>query len=205
MFVDPCTAPPPVSPMWTLAQSLIAASAGLLGVLIGTIAATANAKRERKIARLNMQLQEFYSPMLGVRSEIKAKSEVRLKVTSIASQAFTEEFGTGALGERRGPPSAVAEKYEAIHDYNNTQWRESLVPLYRQMLDHFTHHMHLAEHSTRVHYDSLCEFVEIWNRSLDESLPSKVAERLSHDEGTLQELYSDLQLHFNRLLKETSK
>ncbi len=205
MFVDPCTAPPPVSPMWTLAQSLIAASAGLLGVLIGTIAATINAKRERKIARLNMQLQDFYSPMLGVRSEIKAKSEVRLKITSIASQAFTEEFGTGSLGERRGPPSDVAEKYEAIQDYNNTQLRESLIPLYRQMLDHFTHHMHLAEHSTRVHYDSLCEFVEIWNRSLDESLPSKVAERLSHDEGTLQDLYSDLQFHFNRLLKETSK
>lgn len=202
MFADPAQA---VSPAWGVIQSAIAAGSGLLGVLIGTIAATINAKRERNIARLNMQLQDFYSPMLGVRSEIKAKGEVRLKITSIASQAFTEEFGTGSLGERRGPPSDVAEKYEAIQDYNNTQLRESLIPLYRQMLDHFTHHMLLAEHSTRVHYDSLCEFVEIWNRSLDESLPSKVAERLSHDEGTLQELYSDLQFHFNRLLKETSK
>jgi hypothetical protein len=205
MFADPCTAAPPISPVWTLAQSLIAGGAGLLGVLIGTIAATINAKRERKMERLKTQLQEFYSPMLGVRSEIKAKSEVRLKVTSIASGAFAEEFGTGQLSERIKPAKDVAAKYEAIHDYNNTQWRESLVPLYRQMLDHFTHHMHLAEHSTRVHYDALCEFVEIWNRSLDESLPSKVAQKLAHDEGTLQDFYSDLQFHFERLLKETSK
>jgi hypothetical protein len=202
MFVDSA---PAVSPAWGVIQSAIAAGSGLLGVLIGTIAATINAKRERKIARLQTQLQEFYSPMLGVRSEIKARSEVRLKVTSIAAVAFTEEFGTGPLGERIGPPADLAEKYDAIHDYDNIQLRESLIPLYRQMLDHFTHHMHLAEHSTRVHYEALCEFVEIWNRSLDESLPSKVAERLAHDEGTLQSLYSDLQLHFNRLLAETSK
>lgn len=205
MFADPCTAPPPISPVWTLAQSLIAAGAGLLGVLIGTITAMINAKRERKMVRLKTQLQEFYSPMLGVRSEIKAKSEVRLKVISIASGAFKEEFETGSLGERIDPPADVAEKYDAIHDYNDTQLREILIPLYRQMLDHFTHHMHLAEHSTRVHYEALCEFVEILNRSLDESLPRKVAERLSHDEGNLQALYSDLQFHFNRLLKETSK
>jgi hypothetical protein len=205
MLADPCVVPPPTSPVWTLAQSLIAGGAGLLGVLIGTIAATINAKRERKMTRLKAQLQEFYSPMLGVRSEIKAKSDVRLKVTSIASGAFAEEFGRGPSGERISPPTDVVEKYEAIHGYNNTQLRESLIPLYRQMLDHFTHHMHLAESSTRVNYDTLCEFVEIWNRSLDESLPSKVAERLSHDEGTLQGLYSDLQFHFNRLLEETSK
>jgi hypothetical protein len=202
MFADPA---PAVSPAWGVIQSAIAAGSGLLGVLIGTIAATINAKRERKITRLNTQLQEFYSPMLGVRSEIKAKCEVRLKVTSIASGAFAEEFGTGPLSERIKPAKDVAARYEAIQDYNNTQLRESLVPLYRQMLDHFTHHMHLAERSTRVHYDALCEFVEIWNRSLDESLPSKVAEKLAHDEGTLQALYSDLQCHFDRLLKETSQ
>ena len=205
MLADPCAAAPPISPVWTLAQSLIAGGSGLLGVLIGTIAATINAKRERKIERLKTQLQEFYSPMLGVRSEIKAQSKVRFKVTKIASGAFTEEFGTAVQGVRIEPAADVAEKYKAIQEYNNTQWAESLVPLYRQMLDHFTHHMHLAELSTRIHYDALCEFVEIWNRYLDESLPRKVAEKLAHDEGTLQELYSDLQFHFDRLLKETAK
>jgi hypothetical protein len=202
MFVDPA---PAVSPAWGVIQSAIAAGSGLLGVLIGTIAVSLNAKRDRKIARLKTQLQAFYSPMLGVRSEIKAKSEIRLKVTSIASQAFTEEFGTGLLGERRGPTPDVSEKYKAVHDYNNTQFRETLFPLYQQMLDHFTHHLHLAEPSTRLHYEALCEFVEIWNRSLDKSLPSKVAERLSHDEGKLHGLYDDLQVHFVRLLAETSK
>ena len=205
MFVDPCAAPTPVSPVWTLAQSLIAAGSGLIGVLIGTIAATINAKRERKIARLKTQLQEFYSPMLGVRSEIKAKSEIRFKVTSIADQTFAEEFGAGSLGERRDPPPDVSEKYDAIHDYNNTQFRETLFPLYQQMLDHFTHHLHLAEPSTRVHYEVLCEFVEILDRSLDKSLPSRVAEKLSHDEGKLHELYDDLYVQFVRLLAETSK
>jgi len=70
MLADPCAAAPPISPVWTLAQSLIAGGAGLLGVLIGTIATTINAKRERKIERFKTQLQEFYSPMLGVRSEM---------------------------------------------------------------------------------------------------------------------------------------
>jgi hypothetical protein len=202
MFVD---STPAVSPAWGVIQSAIAAGSGLLGVLIGTVAVSLNAKRDRRIARLKAQLQEFYSPMLGVRSEIKAKSDVRLKVTSIASQTFTEEFGTGSLGERRDPPPDVSEKYEAIHDYNDTQFRQTLFPLYQQMLDHFTHHLHLAEPSTRLHYDALCEFVEILNRSLDKSLPGKVAERLSHDEGKLQGLYDDLHIHFVRLLAETSK
>jgi len=183
-------------------QSLIAAGSGLLGVLVGSFMTALNAKRERRSVRIKAQLQEFYSPMLGVRSEIKAKSEVRVKIISIAGQSFGEDLESGA---RRNLEPGMSAKYKALNSYNETQLRESLIPLYREMLEHFTHHMYLAEPSTRIHYYALCEFVEIWNRSLDESLPDTVAQKLLHDEGTIKPLYDDLKFHFDRLVRESEK
>jgi hypothetical protein len=73
----------------------------------------------------------------------------------------------------REPAADVAEKYKAIQEYNNTQWTESLVPLYREMLDHFTHHKHLAEQSTRMLYVSSLKFgIGLWTNGSLAKLPN---------------------------------
>jgi hypothetical protein len=96
-----------------------------------------------------------------------------------------------------------APQFEKIIDYNNTQLREVILPLYRKMLAHFGDNMWLAEPSTVTYYGTLSEYVEIWNRV--ESLPSKVIEDLGHDEKKLYPFYDDLQHNFERLSKELGK
>ena len=59
--------------------------------------------------------------------------------------------------------------------------------------------MWLAESSTRLHYDTLVEFVEIWNRQLKNSLESEVISVIDHSEKNLVPLYDDLRKNFERL------
>lgn len=67
------------------------------------------------------------------------------------------------------------------------------------MLDHYTSHMWLAEKSTLQHHYALTEFVEIWNRHLDESIPYEVINSLDHKEAMLNPFYEDLQNNFDLL------
>jgi hypothetical protein len=82
-------------------------------------------------------------------------------------------------------------------DYNNRQLTEEIIPLYR--LDIFTDRMWLAEASTMRHYPALVEFVEVWNRFLDKSLPREVIDQIEHKEENLKPFYDDLQTHFTKL------
>ncbi len=69
------------------------------------------------------------------------------------------------------------------------------------MLAIFTDSGWLAEPSTMGFYATFVEFVEIWNRFLDQSLPREVLQQIEHKEGTLQPLYADLEHHLTRLSK----
>jgi hypothetical protein len=75
----------------SLVNALVPALSGLAGVGIGGWITSHNQKRERRETHIKEQLSEFYSPLLGIRSQIKAKSEVRLKVSN-AAQALWPKF-----------------------------------------------------------------------------------------------------------------
>jgi hypothetical protein len=199
MFTD-------VSPGWGVLNAAIAAGAGLVGVSIGAWMTGRNQKAERRNARTKEKLQDFYSPMLGMRSEIKAKSESRFQVTNVAGGAWVEEFvGVTDPDAKRTITEAMSPKYDRVQNYNEVLLKEQIVPLYRKMLKHFTKHMWLSEASTRAYYNELCEFVEIWNRALDDSLPGRVRAKLQHDETKLYPFYDDLQKNFDRLTTELNK
>jgi hypothetical protein len=199
MFAD-------VGPGWSVLNAGIAAGAGLVGVSIGAWMTGRNQKAERKNARIKTQLQDFYSPILGMRSEIKAKSESRLQVTNVAGAAWAEEFaGVREPDAKKKIDEEMGPKYERVHNYNDVLLKEQIVPLYREMLKHFTKHTWLSEASTRSCYGELCAFVEIWNRALDDSLPGKVRAKLQHDETKVYPFYDDLQKNFDRLTAELKK
>ena len=186
----------------SLVNTLIPAASGLLGVAIGGWATALNQKRERRNAHIKSQLSEFYSPLLGIRSQIKAKSEVRLKVTTVAGSLWPAKFADiedpmlkKKITDMDGPA------YDRLQDYNNRQLTDEIVPLYRKMLAIFTECMWLAEPSTMRHYAALVEYVEIWNRFLDQSLPREVLQQIEHKEETLKPFYADLEQHFTALSK----
>ena len=75
------------------------------------------------------------------------------------------------------------------------------------MIEIFTTNMPLAEADTIKHFPALLEFVELWNRWIDGSLPVEVLGQLSHSEEKLFPLYDDLAEKFERmqwLLAETA-
>jgi hypothetical protein len=188
---------------WTqFANPLVSAASGLIGVAVGAWMTGRHQVSERRYRYLLQQLTEFYSPMLGMREQIRIKSEIRLKISNAAGTAWPElvadarEAGLDAvqeLQEKRWPG------FERIIEYENRQLEQEILPLYRQMLQFFTAKSHLAEASTRSHHQQLIEFVDIWDRWLGGALPPEVLKRLEHGEERLQPFYEDLTANFERL------
>lgn len=186
-------------------QSAIAAGAGLLGVGIGGVITAKSQKRERRNSRIRQQLEQFYSPMLGMREEIKAKSELRARLHSMANQTWEEEL----LGHGPETKAQIVEArwgaFQKLVEYSDEQRRSELIPLYARMLEHFSANMWLCEASTRDQYAALSDFVEIWNRFLAKSLPVEMLRKIEHSEQDLAPLYEDLKLQFDNLTRELSK
>jgi hypothetical protein len=189
---------------WLTAQTLIPAVAGLLGVAVGGWMQGHHQKKERENAFIKERLRDFYAPLLGMRSEIRAKSELRLKVSSITHAEWQAKFeGIADPEVKKAIDTQESPKYEKVFDYNDKQLREEIVPLYKRMLEWFSSHMWLAESSTLAHYPTLVEFVEIWNRV--DTLPGAVATKLEHSEKKLYPLYDDLKSNFDNLSKKLRK
>jgi len=191
--------------------AIVGAVSALVGVAVGGFVAAHNQKRERQQKRISEQLAEFYSPMLALRLLILTKSEIRLKLSEAGNAAWQEliakarEEGVEGIRKTRNERFAT---FERIISDNNRQFEEELVPSYRKMVELFTAKIHYAEPSTIKHFPALLEFVEIWNRWLDESLPHEVVEKLDHCEKSLHPFYVDVEANFTRmqnLLKENRR
>ncbi len=153
---------------------------GLLGVLLGGLITSQNAKNERLNRRRREQL-DFYGAMHGMQQNIRAKSETRLKLRDI---------------ERRQRDTSGLE---AQMKYDNEQLTQELVPLYRAMLDLWTKNIALAEPSTQAFYTIFVEYVEIWNRGLAKAIGSETIFEAEHDETKLYPFYEDLKKQVERL------
>jgi hypothetical protein len=188
------------SALLTQVNPLITAAVGLVGVGFGGFLTSWNQRRQSRERFALDQLREFYAPMLGIRERLRAKNEVRLKVSAAANAEWPRLMSaareTGTLRETR---ERLSPEFEKIIEYENRQLKEELIPLYKQMLDLFTAKMHLAEPSTRTHFSALVDFIEIWERSLSGALPREVVPRVGANEETLMSFYTDLQTNFERL------
>lgn len=80
-----------------------------------------------------------------------------------------------------------------------------LLPIYQEMIQLFRRELWLAEPDTVAHLGALVEFVEVWERIKDDSLPSPVALGIGHEEENLHALYDHLEsrvTELRRRLKE---
>jgi len=80
-----------------------------------------------------------------------------------------------------------------VIEYDNKQLFAELLPLYRSMVERFRTHYSLAEPDTRAFFPELVEFVELWNRSEQNSVPGEVIQHLEHGEEKLNPFYEHLQ------------
>ena len=78
--------------------------------------------RQRRLSFIEKQISEFYSPLLGIRSEIRMRSELRVKIHSTADIEWrklcekNQKFGVEALQkltDERG------KEFTEIVEYDN--------------------------------------------------------------------------------------
>jgi len=174
----------------------VPALAGFAGVLVGAWLTGRRERDQRRLAFVERQLKDFYSPMLGLRTEIRMRSELRVRIHDTADVVWRElceharQVSVDALGQlsqTRGP------EFTKVIDYDNKQLQEELLPAYRQMAKLFRENLWLADPDTREHYRHLIEFIELWDRWLAKSIPGEVIERLGHSEDNLKPFYEHLQ------------
>ena len=184
---------------------LISAASGLLGVAVGGYFAAHNQMRARQQQFIREQLSEFYGPMLALRAQVLAKSEIRLRIDGAADTAWRKNVGGAHKGGIAEVEKLTQERFPLfakIIDENNRQLAEEIIPAYRNMFELFVSKMHLIESSTRQHLTALTEFVEVWNRWLGGSIPAEVAQQLEHSEKKVYPLYENISENFERLQKQ---
>lgn len=160
-------------------------------------------QKEQRLSFLGKQLQEFYSALLGIRTEIRMRSETRVKVHDAAGAIWPDLCEDARA---RGGPEALQRltetrwpEFERLIEHDNKQLFQELLPLYRRMVELFRTNYWLAEPGTRAFFPELVEFVELWNRSEQKSLPVEVVQRLGHGEEKLNDFYAHLQKKHDEL------
>jgi hypothetical protein len=141
--------------------------------------------KQRRFAFLEKQLGEFHAPLAGLQKQIRAKSELRLKIQTLTGWDDP--------------------KTEAIVDYHNKQFHEDLLPKYREMLSLFTERYHLANSETRAFYQEFLEFVEVWNMWVAKSLPPDAPKKLDHREEKVKPFYDHLHAMVGHLQDEIAR
>jgi hypothetical protein len=158
---------------------------------------------QRRLTFRQRQLDEFYAPLAGIRKQLRAKSELRLKISNATEAAWQDICRTAPRPFTNHEEQFVP--FKRIIEHDNEQLKADLVPKYNEMLKLFTERYHLATPETRVFYQGFLEFVEVWNRWLAGSLPAEVWAKLGHTEERVQPFYDHLECQMQELQDEIAR
>lgn len=180
-----------------------------VGLLVGARLTNQQARDERRLAFVERQLSEFYSPMLRIRHEITELARVREAVGKAESDWWGELCAVArsyrdpeALEVLLGPKQKSLLKSRI--DYDNDQLVSKLIPAYRRMLKLFRSRYWLADAETRAQFPALIRFVEVWDRFLSESHAPEVFAKLQADETILASLYEQLEAKHEALRSQVA-
>lgn len=114
-----------MSVLESVASVLVPAAAGLGGVWLGVWLNARNERRRRQFDFTEKQLRELYSPLLSIRKHIRALSELRVQIATVAGNVWQElcveaqeRDGAKALQELT---SSRSPEFNAIIEYENEQ------------------------------------------------------------------------------------
>ena len=171
----------------------ITASAGIAGVIVGGFLNRWNDRRKARLEHAKQQLSEFYSPVLSLRRHIRALSELRATISDVASTVYLS-------GERQARPrQETASALNGLTQFDNEQMKGVLLPMYREIMTIFREKYWLADTEVQEHYGKLVEYVELWQRNFDKTIPGDIVVEMRVEEKKLQVLYDALENRFRRL------
>ena len=185
----------------TVTLLIISAVSGLGGVFLWAWLSNRNEQRRQRHDFIEKQVKELYSPLLNIRQQVRALSEVRVR--TVAEGVWDELCHEAS--ERGGPEALqrLSEErstvFEAVVHDKNSQWKKELLPCYKAMLQIFQEKMWLAEETTRERFQKLTVYVELWERGLSRKIPIEAVAWLNVREADLVPLYEDLEQTFRNL------
>lgn len=181
---------------------LVGAISGLLGVILGAWLTGRRERTQRKLAYIEKQLAQFYTPMLALRMGIKADGELRVymqnKTREVWEQLSSTERELSREAQRKLDEKRVPEFLKVI-EYDNSRFTEQSMPAYKEMLKVFRENLWLADSDTKEHYAKLVAFISISERILSKSLPEEIIQSVSMSESELQPFYTHLQSRHDEL------
>lgn len=168
--------------------------AGYIGVRYGL----KEIKVQKSLDFIEKQLNQFYSPLLGIHKEIWAISEVRTKLSQTGDEVWKDKC-------RTDEHDSMLDLLDKEISYNGEQFSKEMLPQYNKMLLIFKNNFWLAEPETREHYYTLVEYVELWNRYEKDSLNLDVAQKIGHTEEKLKPFYQELEIRNDILRAKLSQ
>ena len=190
----------PDTNLWAVA---VPAASGIAGAFLGAWLSRWNEQRKQRLEFAGQQLREFYSPMLSIRTHIRALSELRIRIeqSHAALSPSDEPFSSNedprvrAL-ERRSREQAHIGDARKLLEFNDQQFRSIMLPQYERMLMVFQEKYWLAAETTRARYPDLLQYVELWKRFLAGTIPGEVLTTFDVREDQLRPLYENLEAEF---------
>ncbi len=179
----------------------------LTGAFVAYLLGVRSSSIGRRAAYIERQLSEFYSPLAAYRMRIRAKGELRSRISELADQNWkricTRHSKTNVpFYDNEDHLEQHFAPYKRIVEYDNQQFRQELFPLYRKMLEIFTEKYWLADPDTRQYYQVYLDFVELWERYLSESLPVEVLRNIQDDKDKLKPFFDHLEERMEKLRQE---
>jgi hypothetical protein len=162
----------------TVALALIAAASLICSIFLWAWLSQRNDQQQRMFDFTEKQLEELYSPLLGILDQVGAMKALQDRVAG--------EFSASA------------------HDESNRSKNE-LMSCYKRMLEILREKFWLAEDSTRERFQILVQYVEIYERALNRAIPVEVIGWLNVREAELEPLYTDLEQTSRNLRSKLTK
>lgn len=177
---------------------------GWIGSVINSWLSSQREKAQRRVIFRKEQLEQFYGPLLAMHKEIRARSELRVKIAEAIDTEHMKDMAAAGPGRVEEASDAhLPDIITNIRDESET-FSELLMPRYREMIDVFREKMWLAEPETREFFKQLVEYVDVWDKILDQKLPRSIASAVGHTERNLQPFYQHLEKMHDRLRAEVS-
>lgn len=190
---------------------LISAAAGLSGVLLGGWLSDRRERQKQRNDFFKLQLSEFYGPLLSMFTEVRARDALRVKLI----RAITQHHQRQMLEVRQEGHDAVHDasmeslnKLATVSNDERRIFRETAMPAYRQMLTTFREKIWLAEPDTRNFLPDFIEFIDVWERTLRDTISPDIATAVGHNEQNLDDFYQHIKSthdHLRHILGSAQK
>jgi hypothetical protein len=173
---------------------LISAVSGLVGVYLGGWLSDRRERQKQRDDFIRLQLSEFYGPLLSLFTEIEAREALRKKVVR-------------AIAHPHGMQEIYQQGHEAVHQAEmdglnkltvaaNDERRifcETAMPAYRKILATFREKMWLAEPATREYFAPFVEFIDVWERTLRDTISPDIVTDMGHDAQNVHSFHQNIE------------